>query len=110
MLAKTVAALLVVLTLLPFTAPFSTCDLATLVGGTLPEPAPGNHPRSLTSSRDRSISQVRPLVRSAGRLRPLALSGPGALNAVSESINVMTVDRGASAVSAALASGAVLRI
>jgi len=51
MLAKTVAALLVVLTLLPFTAPFSTCDLATLVGGTLPEPAPGNHPRSLTSSR-----------------------------------------------------------
>jgi hypothetical protein len=111
MLPRMSANLLIVLTLSPFTAPFSTCDLATWLGGTTPGPARTTHSRSLTTmAGDASISQVRPLVRSAGRTRLVALSGRGSVSAVRELPAGVVVPTLSSAVSAALVPRAVLRI
>lgn len=110
MLAKIAATLLVVLTLSPFTAPFPTCDLETWLGGANPEPHT-KQSRSLTAmAGDASLSQVRPLGRSAGRTRLVALSGPGAVNAVRKLPAGVVVPTVSSAVSAALVPRAVLRI
>jgi hypothetical protein len=58
MLRKLSAASLVVLALSPFTAPFATCDLGTLLGHAAPHRAP-LAPRSKTAlTNDSSVSTV----------------------------------------------------
>jgi hypothetical protein len=80
--AKATAGWLLLLTLSPFTPPFSTCDLPTLlVGSALPaDPAAA---KSVTAPLpEASLSPVLPLARAAGRIRLLALFGPGASNTI----------------------------
>jgi hypothetical protein len=85
MLRKLSAASLVLLILSPFTAPFSTCDLATMLGTTdahkstdahrmpvAPRRAPRRAPVSLT--RDSAVSVVPSMIRRTVRIKPLAFS------------------------------------
>jgi hypothetical protein len=88
MLAKTSAVALLVLACSPFTAPFSTCDLATLLAeradrSRLPPADTRSRKASLT---DASLSQLVPLARTAGRGRLLTLSRPGCVSAVPRSL------------------------
>ena len=64
MLGKLIAIWLVVLALSPFTAPFSTCDLA----GSVNDRAPGSRP-SAASPDDATLSQAVPLLRPPCRVR-----------------------------------------
>jgi len=57
MLRKFASALLLLLAASPFTAPFSTCDAATLLGGTAPSPQNRCH-LSLTSADEQSTTLV----------------------------------------------------
>jgi len=65
MLRRTVATLLLILTVSPFTPPFSTCDIATLFGNSVPV---GPHPPSLASAREDGSHTV-PLSSSSFRIR-----------------------------------------
>jgi hypothetical protein len=84
MLPKFFAAWLVVLVLVPFTAPFSTCDLTGFVGG-LRRHHPPVAPRTFGAGRERrhpdedftsnvAVPRV-PAIFSSGRVRLLPLSG-----------------------------------
>lgn len=65
MLRRTVAALLLILTVSPFTPPFSTCDLPTLFGDAIPV---GPHPPSLASTTEDGSHTV-PMCAASGRIR-----------------------------------------
>jgi hypothetical protein len=84
MLPKFFASWLVVLVLVPFTAPFSTCDLTGLVGGLRGHHTPLT-PRTFGAARERrrpdedvtsdtAVPRV-PGIFTAGRVRLLPLSG-----------------------------------
>jgi hypothetical protein len=80
--AKISAACLVVLILLPFTPPFSTCDLHTLFhtefhAGTTGDCVPLQSSRGLPSLVDAATAHALPIARAAGRLELLALSHHG---------------------------------
>jgi hypothetical protein len=72
MLAKVISAWLVVLTLTPFTAPFPTCDLETLV--TEHRPAPAHGTSRPTTLADASLTQAVPFFRASARVRVIALA------------------------------------
>jgi len=65
MLRRTVATLLLILTVSPFTPPFSTCDIPTLFGDGVPV---GPHPTSLASPIEDGSHTV-PLCAASGRIR-----------------------------------------
>ena len=65
MLRRAVAALLLILTVSPFTPPFSTCDIPTLFGDGTPI---GPHPLSLASTLEDGSHTV-PLAAVSGRIR-----------------------------------------
>jgi hypothetical protein len=69
-LARAVAFWLVVLVVLPFSAPFSTCDLATFAGTPAARHADGSGGKARVA--DSATSHVLPIGRIAGRLRLLA--------------------------------------
>ena len=71
MVSRFVAGWLVVLILAPFTAPFPTCDLATLVGRGPAKHAPIVPPASAAVSNDAAVVSV-PAVFRAGRIRVLS--------------------------------------
>ena len=75
MLSKLVAACLLCLTVSPFTAPFSTCDLAAMFGHTS-QSMPGAPVGSPTTavSRETSTSLI-PSVTTTARIRLIALEG-----------------------------------
>jgi hypothetical protein len=73
MLRQVIAALLVVLTLTPFTAPFPTCDVTILFSDRAPAP-PVHGTSPATSLADATLSQALPLVRPSGRVRFGALT------------------------------------
>jgi hypothetical protein len=70
MLPKFFACWLVVLVIVPFTAPFSTCDLAGAQG----RHAPLTSPPSAAVTNDAAVPSV-PFVSTAGRVRLVPLSG-----------------------------------
>ena len=72
MLRKTLASLLVILTVLPFTAPFATCNVTTLFGDDAP-PAPHQAPLGLTLE-DGSLAHALPLFASSARSRARFIS------------------------------------
>jgi hypothetical protein len=72
LLSRITACCLTVLVLAPFTAPFPTCDLAMLLGGSQTQHAPASAPASLAS--DVSVASV-PAISHIGRVRLLQLSG-----------------------------------
>jgi len=73
MLSRVSACWLVVLVLAPFTAPFPTCDLASLFGGsTQTQPAPGHLPASAIAN-DSAVASV-PAI-GDGRVRLTAIAG-----------------------------------
>jgi hypothetical protein len=75
MFSKSIAAWLVVLVLLPFTAPFPTCDIADLLGGSAnSQDFPLAPLSSSSASMAEAASLVFPLATVAGRLRLVALS------------------------------------
>lgn len=74
MLHKFVASWLVVLVIVPFTAPFSTCDLTSVFGRSQEQHTPFAPPTSAAVSHDSTVSGV-PCVSRAGRVRLLQLSG-----------------------------------
>jgi len=72
MMAKLISAWLICLSLMPFTAPFATCDLTIFLAGHAPAPAHGSEPTALA---DGSLSPALPLLfRASGRIRSIALS------------------------------------
>ena len=71
MLSRFLAGWLVVLILAPFTAPFPTCDLATLVGRGPAKHAPIVPPASTAVSHDAAVVNA-PAVFRAGRIRVLS--------------------------------------
>jgi hypothetical protein len=72
MLSRVAACWLVVLVLAPFTAPFPTCDVATLFGGSQTERLPAHAPASAIAS-DSIVASV-PAI-GAGRVRLSVCSG-----------------------------------
>jgi hypothetical protein len=73
MLSRITACCLIVLALVPFTAPFRTVDLAVLLGGS-PSHAPVKTPASSTLTSDMNLANV-PTMSRIGRVRLLPLSG-----------------------------------
>jgi len=73
MLSRVTAFCLAVLVLSPFTAPFSTCDLAALFGRAPLQHAPANRPAPTTIAVDGNVANV-PAISRVGRLRLLELS------------------------------------
>jgi hypothetical protein len=71
MLSRIVAGWLVVLIFAPFTAPFPTCDLATLFGGGPAQHAPVMPPVSSAVSHDAAVVNA-PAAFRAGRIRVLS--------------------------------------
>lgn len=74
MLPKFLASWLVVLVIMPFTAPFSTCDLMGLIGS-----APGHHgpfgpPPATAVTNDVAVASV-PFIFSSGRGKFVPLTG-----------------------------------
>ena len=74
MVRKAVAALLFVLVVLPFTAPFPTCDASTLFGDSAPL---SSHAPSLDHGQ-----HALPTFSSTGRMRPRFISRLNALDCV----------------------------
>lgn len=72
MLPKFFASWLVVLVIAPFTAPFSTCDLASLFGGAQDQHAP-IAPRSAVASATDTAVPTALFVPNAGRVRLCSL-------------------------------------
>jgi hypothetical protein len=71
MMAKPISAWLICLALVPFTAPFATCDLTIFLAG----PAPAHGTCETKALADRSLSPTLPfLFRASGRVRSIALS------------------------------------
>jgi hypothetical protein len=81
MLSKIFASWLVALIIVPFTAPFSTCDIASFVGGASAHAphAPGSDPSSVTPANEAVVPGVL-FVSAAGRVRPLPLSSIAAVD------------------------------
>jgi hypothetical protein len=81
MVSRSTACCLALLVLLPFTAPFRTCDLAGLFGGAPAQHLPANRPGSAALNTDSPVANVPALAR-AGRVRLLEVSNasdaPGA--------------------------------
>ncbi len=73
MLSRVTACFLVVLVLLPFTAPFATCDLSAFFAARA-QHAPLNRPAATTLASDSSIANV-PAISRIGRARLLEPSG-----------------------------------
>ena len=70
-ITKGTAVFLLCLALSPFTAPFSTCDLATFIAGSEGHTPPA--PAAVTTSRsDTTVSRVVGIRRDLGRLRLIA--------------------------------------
>jgi hypothetical protein len=73
MMRRTFAALLIALTLLPFTAPFPTCDIAALFGGSSPATShpsssvsaveDGSHTVALAAASTRIVSRIKSIAR-----------------------------------------------
>ena len=74
MLPKFFATWLVALVIVPFTAPFSTCDLTSLFGNPHGQHTPGSPLTSVAFTTDAAVP-IAPYVRSAGRVRLLQMSG-----------------------------------
>jgi len=68
------ACCLVALVLLPFTAPFRTCDIAAFFGGAPAQHVPWNRPGSAALTTDSYVASV-PAISRAGRLRLIELAG-----------------------------------
>lgn len=73
MLAKVVAAWLLVLTVSPFTAPLQACDLATFLTERAPA-SPHRAPQATIALAATSLARALPIFRSSGRVRFPALS------------------------------------
>ena len=73
MLPKFFASWLVVLIVVPFTAPFSVCDLTGLFGNSRGHHAPVV-PRRSTAFRSDTVDSLVPRISTAGRVRLLPLS------------------------------------
>jgi hypothetical protein len=109
--AKVTAVWLLVLTVSPFTPPFSTCDLPTLLLGTAEESTGRSTERAVTEvPAGALLSPVLPLARAAGRIRLVALSGPLAAQAVLEGALVEVILPAPGRAGTELSSRAVLRI
>jgi hypothetical protein len=74
MLPKFFASWLVVLVLVPFTAPFSTCDLTGFFGGVQGRHTPLVPPTSAAVTTNSTVPSV-PCISTAGRIRLVPLSG-----------------------------------
>jgi hypothetical protein len=74
MVPKLVAAWLVALVIVPFTAPFSTCDLTGLFGTAHGQYNPFAPPTSAAIAHDAAVPTV-PCISSAGRVKLVPLSG-----------------------------------
>jgi hypothetical protein len=74
MLPRFFAAWLVALVIVPFTAPFSTCDLTSLFGNSHGQHTPVAPLTSVAFTTDAAVP-ITPYVRSAGRVRLLQISG-----------------------------------
>ena len=74
MLSKFFASWLVVLVVVPFTAPFSTCDVTGLFGGAQGQHTPFATPASASVSHDAAVPSVL-CISTAGRVRLLPVSG-----------------------------------
>lgn len=74
MLPKFVASWLIVLVVVPFTAPFSTCDLAAFFGSGQARHTPFAPPRSTAITKDVAVPSV-PGLSTSGRVRLMPLSG-----------------------------------
>jgi hypothetical protein len=74
MLPKFFATWLVALVIVPFTAPFSTCDLTSLFGKPQGQHTPIAPLTSVAFTTDAAVP-ITPYVRSAGRVRLLQTSG-----------------------------------
>ena len=104
MMRRTFAALLIALTVLPFTAPFPTCDLAALFGSPSPAtsqpsssisaPEDGSHAVALAAASTRIVSRIKSVARTEAPTglfrmtreelsRAPRLSGPSPLDAAS---------------------------
>jgi len=99
MLSRVTACFLVVLVLLPFTAPFRTCDLSAFVAARA-QHAPLNRPAATTLASDSSIANV-PAISRIGRVR--LLEPVGVTAAAGESCRTLA------SVAAAVASSRSLR-
>jgi hypothetical protein len=108
---KFFAAWLVVLIIVPFTAPFSICDLASIVGSSPGRHAPFRLPPSATVSNDAAVSSV-PCISTAGRVRLSPLSGIGLAVLKTSSTSARFMGSGASAarVGEHIALSTILRI
>jgi len=72
-MAKLISAWLICLSLMPFTAPFATCDLTIFLAGHAPAPAHGTSETKALA--DGCLSPALPLLfRASGRIRSIALS------------------------------------
>jgi len=71
--SRVAACWLVVLVLAPFTAPFPTCDFATLFGGSQTEQSPVHLPVSVIAN-DSVVASV-PAISGVGRIRLTVLAG-----------------------------------
>jgi hypothetical protein len=93
-LAKVLAVCLLVLAFLPFTAPFATCDLATLLAGIAGQerPPPAGATSLTTPPSDSQLSQLVPVVRGPARPRPLGPSPVRTLNAATGPRAILFLD------------------
>jgi hypothetical protein len=104
MLSRVTACSLVVLVLLPFTAPFRTCDLSAFFAART-QRAPISKPAAKTLASDSSIANV-PAISRIGRVR--LLDSAGVAIAAVESFRPLTRVAGAAACSRSLRERAVL--
>jgi hypothetical protein len=104
MLSRITACSLVVLVLLPFTAPFRTCDLSAFFAAR-PQHAPINRPSAATLASDSSIANV-PAISRIGRVRLLECARVAA--AAGESFRPLASIAGAASCSRSLRERAVL--
>ena len=92
MVRKLSALWLVVLIVMPFSAPFPTCDVTDLLSGRAPShpvsPAPGH------SIDDATTILVPPVAAEASRMKLAALSGLRGVSSVSPAIIIMRTGRG----------------
>ena len=88
-LRKLLANVLMVLTVLPFTAPFPTCDVATMFGGDT-QALPHQAPLGAAALADASLAHALPLVRPSSRVRFVSqcetTTGIDPFNAPSQSV------------------------
>jgi len=80
-LSRVTACCLALLVLLPFTAPFRTCDLAALFGGVPAQQLPSNRPGPAALNIDSAVANV-PALSRVGRVRLLEVSRAADASAV----------------------------